>query len=98
MRRVVLISLLLLAGCKDMGLSAFDTSGPSTPPGISSMNAQSPDAEDDKWLGGYYGKSHGWGWTTDRSDSPNCDFYSTCKGDVADPTGQGDDRGGGLGW
>lgn len=94
----MLAVLLALCGCQGIGLSNMDTGGYATPSGISNMDLQSPDKPDDDWLKGYYGGSHGWGWSTDRKDSPNCDFYSTCKGSQQDPTGQGDDKGGGLGW
>lgn len=98
MRKAALIALLALSACKDVGLGSFDTGGYATPSGISSMDTESPDKAEDEWLKGYYGGAHGWGWSTDRKDSPNCDFYSTCKGSQQDPTGQGDDKGDGLGW
>ncbi len=85
MRRLFLIALLAIAGCKEVGLGHFDTGGYATPSGISHMDSQSPDAADDKWLKSYYGDGHGWGWDKGKTADPNCGFYNTC--DTGSSTG-----------
>jgi len=84
MRATALIftSLLVLAGCKGVGLSSLDTGEPSNPPGLGNLDTESQESrENQKWFDKYYGKSQGWGWETPKDKDENCSFWSTCDDD-----------------
>jgi hypothetical protein len=66
--------LMLLAGCKGVGLSNFDLEEAPPPPGLNKMDVGVEESKKSKeWWDGFYGN------TPAKAAEPNCDFYGNCK-------------------
>jgi hypothetical protein len=71
MKRILAVSvMLLLAGCKGVGLGSLDTEEGAMFPGIDSLDTASEAQKKEKeWADKFYG----------RDTDGGCDFYGNCK-------------------
>lgn len=91
MKRALLLAVLALGACKDMGLSSLDTDEAANMPGISNLNTETDEEKkQSKWFKSFYGSDHGWG-TGKAKDSEDCSYWGNCTGSSG-PTGSN------LGW
>lgn len=69
---LLLVTLLALTGCGNMGLGSLDTEEGAAFPGIDNMSAEAPeDKKSREWWDRFYGNKS--------SSEPDCDFYGNCK-------------------